>query len=347
MHENIFIDKVGYMRKKLLILYGPTGVGKTEISLLLAQELAQELPVEIINGDMGQCYTKLSMGTAKPDWRKQLVPHHLFDCVDNPENFSVVAYRELVLKIVENIHARGALPVIVGGSGFYIKSLFFPPLKLEQTLLQKQELDAQVLEQAGKQELWEELYTLDQKRAEELEKNDNYRILRALNIIEQGVRASDCKPQYVSLGEYIDTQVIFCNRVREELKERITIRTKQMLQEGWLEEVETLLESPQGQVWREFLAHKKFIGYNECIAYLVAKKNNKELESVQALVMLEQVIRNKTWQYAKRQITLAKTVERQLNMWFTYPSCAYSIVLNTHDRTKEHIETIKRFVKST
>ena len=115
------------MKKKLikqpftLIIYGPTGVGKTDLAL----DLAQHIPIEIINMDMGQFYTPLSIGTAKPDWKNSPVPHHLFDIINEPRNFTVSEYRILFYKKVGEIIERGNLPVVVGGSGFYLHSLLF------------------------------------------------------------------------------------------------------------------------------------------------------------------------------------------------------------------------------
>ena len=105
-----------------IIIYGPTAVGKTDF----AEALAQRINGEIINADAAQFYTPLTIGTAKPDWRKAPVPYHLFDICDEPNNYSVAAYRADVERAVTSIASRGKIPIIVGGSGFYIHSLFFP-----------------------------------------------------------------------------------------------------------------------------------------------------------------------------------------------------------------------------
>ena len=107
----------------MLIIFGPTAVGKTDFAL----KVAERVPAEIVNMDVGQLYTPLSIGTAKPNWRSETVPHHLFDYVDKPRNITVVEYRKILLEVLEDIWQRGKLPIIVGGSGFYLKSIFFPP----------------------------------------------------------------------------------------------------------------------------------------------------------------------------------------------------------------------------
>src|SRR5260221_12969282 len=106
----------------MLVLYGPTGVGKTDLALALAEHI----PVEIINMDVGQFYTPLSIGTAKPDWKHSTVAHHLFDIIDAPAHCTVTEYRSLVYKKIQEIRERGRLPILVGGSGFYLHVLLFP-----------------------------------------------------------------------------------------------------------------------------------------------------------------------------------------------------------------------------
>ena len=114
-------------KPSVIIVYGPTGVGKTDFAL----KIAECLPVEIINMDVGQLYTPLSIGTAKPDMRTVPVAHHGFNVLSEPEHFTVVAYRTLCEQLIKDIWSRGKVPVLVGGSGFYLKSLFFPPLSAE------------------------------------------------------------------------------------------------------------------------------------------------------------------------------------------------------------------------
>src|ERR1700679_544548 len=107
----------------LIIIYGPTAVGKTECADLLAAKF----PIEIINMDVGQLYVPLSIGTAKPDWKTSPIAHHLFDYLDKPVSWSVTDYRATVLEVIKQIRARGNTPVLVGGSSFYLTSLLFPP----------------------------------------------------------------------------------------------------------------------------------------------------------------------------------------------------------------------------
>ena len=110
------------MPKKIIILYGPTGVGKSDCALALGEKF----PLELINADVGQFYTSFSIGTAKPDWKNQKMAHHLFDILNEPIDFSVAEYRKKILETCQNIWQKSKTPIIVGGSGFYLKSIFFP-----------------------------------------------------------------------------------------------------------------------------------------------------------------------------------------------------------------------------
>ncbi len=108
-----------------IVITGPTGVGKTDFVQQLCQKLP--FPVEVINGDVGQFYKPLSIGTAKPAYESEPVPHHLFDIMEKPEDYTVALFRERVARLMSDIWSRSAVPLIVGGSSFYIQSLYFPP----------------------------------------------------------------------------------------------------------------------------------------------------------------------------------------------------------------------------
>ena len=239
--------------KKLIIMYGPTGVGKTDTSLLLSTMTH----IEIINGDVGQLYQPIAIGTAKPDWQQESVPHHLFDYCTTPKDITVVIYRKLLLDTAEAIWARGATPVIVGGSGFYIKSLFFPPKQSEFVYLEQKKdanLTSTSLDSCSTEELWNLLYQHDPKRAQELIIQDRYRIMRALELVQKGVKPSSVAPEYVPFPA--DVLVLFLSRPREELYQRINDRTETMMQQGWIDEVKPLL----GTTWEPFLLRKKLLG---------------------------------------------------------------------------------------
>ncbi len=270
----------------MLIIYGPTAVGKTE----LANELAQQMSAEIINMDVGQFYAPLTIGTAKPDWRNAKVPHHLFDIIDEPRNCTVAEYRTLVSETLEKVWGNKALPILVGGSGFYLKSLFFPPLVQVRV---KRDYPTDV-------DLWQLLYDIDPERAAEIDRHDIYRIKRALDIwYATGEKPSAYQPQYDPLAPAI---IINVTRERQELRKRIDTRVIEMIEAGWVDEVAQLQETE----WKAFIQEKKIIGYNELFEYLAAKKTAKKLEQV------VRKIQARTRQYAKRQITFWRMLERAL-----------------------------------
>jgi tRNA dimethylallyltransferase len=268
------------MKKEVLIITGPTGVGKTDF----VDKVANCLPTEIVNLDLGQFYEPFGIGTAKPDWKSQAVPHHLFDLIKTPHNYTVFQYRTIVIEKIKEIWAREKLPILVGGSGFYLLSLFFPPLKGSE------------INVAEVSTSWQELQELDPERAAQIDKNDPYRIQRAISIAKSGKIPSQLKPKF---DPFCSAKIIVLNRDRDDLYDRINKRTIEMLEEGWVEEVDKLSKE-----WQQFLMEKKLIGYDDVIKYL-----NKEISKDKLIG----VIRKKTRNYAKRQLTFFRMLERKLN----------------------------------
>lgn len=311
-------------KNKLIIIYGPTGVGKTDYALGLGKDQS----IEIINGDVGQFYEPLAIGTAKPCWKNETIPHHLFDVLTEPVDCTVGQYRSKVLAKVKEVWGRGNLPVIVGGSGFYIKSLFFVPVGPH---CDKQEVEQDSL--VSTQELWERLKKRDPERAQALYIQDRYRIERALALLNKGIQPSGCVPEYQNLDA--DTLLIFLNRDRNELYQRINGRTQSMMDQGWLQEVEPLL----GTEWEPFLIRKKLIGYNEIITYLQGDRTNQEKE------YLVNVIQKKTRNYAKRQLTFWRMLEKLMNQKLHKPSCAIEISLSQDEAKKVFDRVVHNFIK--
>lgn len=314
------------MNKKLIIIYGPTGVGKTDYAL----NLGSDQKIEIINGDVGQFYAPFGIGTAKPDWQNEPIPHHLFDILTEPKDCTVVEYRTLVLNKVHEVWQRGNLPVIVGGSGFYIKSLFFKPTGPHCP--EDEGVDQEDTTSNSTQELWETLQQRDPERAQSLYQQDRYRIERALALLNKGVKPSDCAPVYEPLEA--DILLLFLNRERSELYERINQRTCIMLDQGWVQEVEKLL----GTDWEQFLMRKKLIGYNTLITYLHGERSDQDREHLIA------TIQKKTRNYAKRQVTFWRMLKELMNQQLTAPSQALEINLSLQDATPLFYETIKKFL---
>jgi tRNA dimethylallyltransferase len=274
-----------------LIITGPTASGKTYLS----EQLIKKFPAQVINADIGQFYQPLSIGTAKPDLKNIFYQTHLFDIADKPIDITVVAYRKMVKALVDELFQQGESPVIVGGSLFYLKSLFFPPCEHFGAMKIKKTRTNDI------KDLWQQLFEIDPVRAKEINQNDVYRINRALDIWEQtGVLPSLYKPR---LNLPFRACIVFVQPPKEILHEKILLRTEHMIiKDGWLDEARRL----RGTAWEQFLIKKRLIGYNEIFTWLAAGEKKEDLPS------LIQRIQISTMQYAKRQITFWTSFKKQL-----------------------------------
>ncbi len=290
------------MKKSIIILYGPTATGKSDC----ATKLACEFPLEIINGDVGQLYAPLSIGTAKPDWKNEKAPHHLFDILNEPSDYTVVNYRVAVVALCEQIWARGNIPCIVGGSGFYLKSLFFAPEPEVPDFTESIRV-IPTIDDLSDEDAWQLLARYDAVRAAQIHPHDRYRIERAFTILKTKQTASGQQPRYTPL----DFPVLFLclTRDRKALYDRINHRTQLMIYQGWIEEVIQL----EGTPWASFLKKKKLIGYSEIFEYLKHSEITKS-ELIRAIAQ-------KTRHYAKRQMTFWRLIEKQLGDCVIEPSC--------------------------
>lgn len=287
------------MKPFFIVITGPTGVGKTDFISQL--ESALSTPISIINGDMGQMYSPISIGTAKPDWKSQTTPHYLFDVIDEPVSYTVTQYNQKVNDCLIECWKQNRLPIIVGGSGFYLKSLFYPPLNPEIDISQKFSQDYPGIDvdlSKENKELWEILNKIDPERAAVIDRNDIYRIERALDLwYKTGKLPSSFKPIYNPPAQYL---VFFLTRDINDLYNRINNRVLCMLNSGWIEEVENL-----SQEWKLFLEQKKLIGYAEVIAFLKKECNIPKDKLISTISV-------KTRNYAKRQITFWKSFSKLL-----------------------------------
>ena len=285
----------------IIIICGPTGVGKSDF----AEQLAQQVSGEIVNMDLGQFYTPLSIGTAKPDWANAKVSHHLFDILDTPKNFTVVEYRQRLLETCNELFKRDVMPVVVGGSLFYLKSLFFPPMG---DSVNNAPSDTQ------HSSTWEELQAIDPDRAAVLHKNDTYRINRAMEIWRsKGIKPSLYHPMLELPHNVI---LLYLTRNRDDLYARIDKRVIMMMQAGWLDEVRLL-----DKKWELFLHEKKLIGYNELLHYLNTPGDVDFEEIIR-------IIQQRSRHYAKRQETFWRGFERALNTAYQQvqnPQCTLEI----------------------
>lgn len=283
----------------MIVLTGPTGVGKTDLALSLAQFFS----LEIINADVGQFYTPLTIGTAKPDWKNQPVVHHLFDVINEPRQFTVVEFLRALHELVPAIRQRGNVPVLVGGSGFYVNTLFFPPHPSGTVAHRSYEQETAVL--------WHQLSQVDPERARVINKNDRYRLERALDLWHaHGQKPSRLQPVFIPLIK--PTAFMVIDRERNELYERINKRVELMIGAGWVREVQEL--SP---AWHEFLLQKKLIGYDDIVRFI-----RGEIPDERTLIA---GIAHKTRHYAKRQMTFNRMITKRVE---EHRDCVYTGLVN-------------------
>lgn len=292
-----------------IIIAGATGTGKTEISYSVANHIKKilEKDVEIINGDMGQLYEPLTIGTAKPEITNETkISHHLFSIIKTPTNYSTKEYREKVKEEINKIWERNNVPIIVGGSGFYIKSLFFTTDKKQEITANKPTNNTN--KNLNKKQLWELLNEIDKKRASEINQNDKYRIERALEIwMQTGEKPSNFeeKPNPI----YNNCYFYYIERTKENLIKRIEERIDLMLKKDWIEETEKL-DIP----WKNFIKKKKFIGYPEIINFIEAENSRMPITTNKELNRLKEKINTKTIQYVKKQKTFFKQLIEKLKL---------------------------------
>ncbi|MEA4922674.1 MAG: tRNA (adenosine(37)-N6)-dimethylallyltransferase MiaA [Eubacteriaceae bacterium] len=276
------------MKKKILVIAGPTAVGKTEYSI----DIAKALDGEIVSCDSMQLYKYMDIGSAKPtpEERKE-VRHWLVDEIDPAEDFSVVKYRKMAKDAIEDILSRRKLPIVSGGTGLYLNSLIydmdFGPVKTDMNYRKKLEA---IAKNNGPGVLHNKLKKLDPKGAERIHPNNVRKVIRALEAIEQGGDAIEDFGDIKNRTSDYDTLLIGLMRDREELYQRINMRVMMLIDKGLIGEVEKLME--MGFTSDDIAM--KGIGYKEIIAYL---NGSYDLSTA-----IETVQKN-TRHYAKRQMT--------------------------------------------
>lgn len=276
--------------KKIIVIAGPTASGKSS----LAVEIAKKINGEVISADSMQIYKTLDIGTAKVTAEEmQGVPHHLIDICEPSEEFSVSDFVEKASIAIDEITARGNVPIICGGTGLYIDSLLFNRSFGGTAKNDKlREEYKQILAEKGNQYLYDMLASVDKETADKFHINDVPRIIRALEIFhETGVKKSEIKeektPRYNHSAFYIDIN-------RELLYSRINMRVDLMEEAGLFEEFDKILETHPNC---EEFGSMKAIGYREIFNF-----KNGIWTKGETLEKIKQFSRN----YAKRQFTWFK-----------------------------------------
>jgi tRNA dimethylallyltransferase len=291
--------KVEGLKPPLIAIIGPTAVGKTELSL----QLAEHFNGEIISSDSRLFYRGMNIGTAKPSAKEMArVSHHLIDVSNPDETWSLGQFQKTASKIIEDIVARGKLPFLVGGTGQYFRAVtegWLPPeVKADKRL--RGELE-RMKEERGAEWLHAKLATLDSVAAEKIDYRNVRRTIRALEVIlTTGKRFSSQRKQ--SGKSPYNLLTIGLKRPRPELYERVDLRIEQMFAAGLLDEVQNLLDAGHASE----LPSMSALGYRQCVAVLNGKMSQDE-----AIVQMKRVTRV----FVRRQANWFKDDDERIK-WF-------------------------------
>lgn len=307
------------MKKPLIILTGPTAVGKTALSIRLARLVGGE----IISADSMQVYRGMDIGSAKIRKEEmEEIPHYLIDVLDPEDEFHVVRFTEMVKEAMEKIYANGHIPILTGGTGFYIQAVLYDIDFTEngEDTSYRESLEA-LAKEKGAEHLHEMLKEVDPVSAEQIHANNIKRVIRALEYYkETGEPISAHNEREREKESAYNSAYFVLNAPRPLLYERIERRVDQMLEEGLIEEVRRLKD--QGCT-RE-LVSMQGLGYKEILAYLEG-----EISLEEAIYILKRDTRH----FAKRQITWFKR-EREV-IWVDKDQFEYN-----DDRILEYMESV-------
>ena len=300
------------MKKQIVVICGPTASGKTALSIALAKAFNGE----VVSADSMQIYRRMDIGTAKPTLEERDgVPHHMLDVAEPGESYSVSRYAEEASACVEDILARGRLPIVCGGTGLYIDGLIrgtdFQPAGTDSGLREQLEVEWEI---QGAEAMMARLAAVDPDSAARLHLSDKRRILRALEvylatgetITVHNARSKAVPPRYEALMIGLNTEP------RQILYDRIDRRVDVMLEQGLLQEVRSLLEDGllEGTA-------AQAIGYKELLAHF-----RGEMPLEQAADLIRQKSRN----YAKRQLTWFRRDERVKWIVYNAPEAAQAVL---------------------
>ncbi|MBF0390617.1 MAG: tRNA (adenosine(37)-N6)-dimethylallyltransferase MiaA [Desulfamplus sp.] len=276
------------VKKKIIVICGPTGVGKTSFAI----ELAQKFNGEIIGADSMQIYKFMDIGTAKPEPLEQkLARHHLIDFLLPHKEFDAGKYIEMADNAINDIYSRSKLSIVVGGTGLYIKALIYG-------LFRDREIDRGVvnrlegeIDTMGTFALHSRLATLDPEAAKRIHPNDGFRIVRALEVVEvTGEPISSFQSQHSFCSQRYTPLKIALHIDREKLYQRIEKRVDIMIEQGFVDEVKSLIGNGYGCE----LKSMQSIGYRHVCDFLNCKTSWEETI---------RLLKRDTRRYAKRQLT--------------------------------------------
>ena len=275
-------------KPKIIVICGATGIGKTSVGI----EVAEKLGGEIVSADSMQIYRSMDIGTAKPTTAEQKrIPHHLIDIVDPDEDYDAVRFSKQARDCIADICRRGRIPMVVGGTGLYIKALLhglFQSRPVDPEIRNRLRRESEI---KGSRFLYERLQQIDPSSADRMHPNDAYRIIRALETIEStGESISDLHQAHGFDDDPYHALKIGMQMDRSKLYERIDKRVDLMIEAGLVEEVRGLLNMG----YAAELKSMQSIGYRHVVAFL------QEKVSWEACV---RTLKRDTRRFAKRQFT--------------------------------------------
>lgn len=308
-------------KRPLIILTGPTAVGKTELSI----RLARLVHGSVISADSMQVYRHMDIGSAKiKQSQMQEIPHYLIDILEPTEEFHVVQFQQYAKKYLQEIYTQGRIPIIVGGTGFYIQALLYDiDFTKEQEDSAYRDMLIQTAKKQGAHALHQMLAKADPRAAEEIHENNIKRVIRALEFYHlSGRKISEHNEQERQKKSPYQFVYFVLNDDREKLYKRINYRVEQMLAEGLVDEVLKL----QKLGCRKDMVSMQGLGYKEILNYL---EGNCSLEDA-----VYQIKRD-TRHFAKRQLTWFRR-ERDV-VWVNKPEFGYE-----NDKILNYMQEILR-----
>lgn len=280
------------MKKPLVILTGPTAVGKTKASIGLAKAIGGE----IISADSMQVYKQMDIGSAKiKPSEMEGIPHYLLDILEPDEEFHVVLFQQMAKQAIQKIYEKGKIPIIVGGTGFYIQAVLYDIdfSENEKDTSYREELE-KLAQTKGAEYLHDLLRKVDEKSAQDIHANNVKRVIRALEYFHQtGEKISEHNEEQRKKVSPYNFSYFVLNDEREHLYERINLRVDQMINEGLVREVQSLKEKG----YTRDMVSMQGLGYKEMLDYLDNKCSLEEAV---------EIIKRDTRHFAKRQITWFK-----------------------------------------
>ena len=280
------------MKKPLVILTGPTAVGKTKASIGLAKAIGGE----IISADSMQVYKQMDIGSAKiKPSEMDGIPHYLVDILEPDEEFHVVLFQQMAKQAIQKIYEKGKIPILVGGTGFYIQAVLYDIdfSENEKDTSYREELE-KLAQTKGAEYLHDRLREVDEKSAQDIHANNVKRVIRALEYFHQtGEKISEHNEEQRKKVSPYHFSYFVLNDERAHLYEKINLRVDQMINEGLVREVQSLKEKG----YTRDMVSMQGLGYKEMLDYLDNKCSLEEAV---------EIIKRDTRHFAKRQITWFK-----------------------------------------